>query len=325
MQYAATPALPEPSIIGIGHPDFAWGLTWGVLALDLAWMLLGGWSVSIPGIAVIAGAVLVFQAPLAFARYRNDVRIATTARAATLLIVFMGAAGTLSYLVVSTGAPLVDPSLAAADRALGFDWLALQRRLQEHADAGRLLELAYASALPQILFVILFLGFTARTEQLENFMSLFVLATLLTILLSGPFPAAGAWKWFAPAGGAIDPAPLDHFEALRDGRLRHIPLRDMQGLISIPSLHAALAVLLVHGMRRTALFAVFVVIDAAVLVSTPVSGGHYLVDVIAGCLLALALIASAEPERAAWRPAQASAPGRAGALTPERTARKEAR
>jgi hypothetical protein len=95
MQRTAT-AQPGRSIIGIGHPDFAWGLTRGVLAVDLAWMLLGGWSISMSGIAVIAGAVLVFQAPLAFARYRDDPRIATTTRAATLLIVFMGAAGTLS-------------------------------------------------------------------------------------------------------------------------------------------------------------------------------------------------------------------------------------
>jgi hypothetical protein len=294
MQSTATTDLPGRSIIGIGRPGLAWGLTWSVLAVDLAWMLAGGWSISMPGVAAIACAVLAFQAPLAFARYRDDLRIATTARAATLLIVFMGAAGTLSYLVVSTRAPLVDPALAAWDRALGFDWLALQRRLQNHARAARLLEFAYASGLPQILCVVLFLGFTARTAQLERFMRVFILATLLTVLLSGPFPAEGAWKWFAPASGNVDLASQAHFEALREGRLRHIPLRDMQGLISMPSLHAALAVLFVHGMRRTALFGLFVAVDLAMLVSTPVSGGHYLVDVIAGALLAPALIFATE-------------------------------
>jgi hypothetical protein len=298
MQSTATTGLPGRPIIGIGPLGFAWGLTWGVLAVDLAWMAMGGWSISMPGIAAIAGAVLAFQAPLAFARYRDDLRIATTARAATLLIVFMGAAGILSYLLVSTRAPLVDPTLAAWDHALGFDWLALQRWLQDHARAGRLLELAYASGLLQILFVVLFLGMTARAAQLENFMCLFILATLLAVLLSGPFPAAGAWKWFAPASGAVDLASQADFEALRDGRLRHIPLRDMQGLISIPSLHAAMAVLFVHGMRRTALFGSFVVVDAAMLVSTPVSGGHYLVDVVAGGLLALALIVATEVRHA---------------------------
>ena len=88
-----------------------------------------------------------------------------------------------------------------------------------------------------------------------------------------------------------DIASLSHFEALRDGRLRDIPLREMQGLISIPSLHTVLAVLLVHAMRGTVLLPAFVVLDAAMIVSTPIDGGHYLVDVLAGALLAGGLIA----------------------------------
>jgi hypothetical protein len=280
------PVLAAAQRLGV-----AWTLTWLVLAIDATWLLLGSWTVSVRGVATILAAVAVFHAPLAFRRYRHDPVIRPTAKAANLLIVFMAAAGTLSYLVISTNAPLVDASLAAWDRALGFGWPAFAAWLQHHALLQDALRGAYISGLPQIVFVMLFLGLTARTAQLDTFLRLCIVATLATIALSGPFPAAGTWKHFPGTVPAAQLAWLSHFEALRDGSLRDIPLREMQGLISIPSLHAVQAVLLVNAMRGTRLLPAFVVLDGAMFVSTPVSGGHYFVDVLAGALLAGALVA----------------------------------
>jgi len=300
----ARPAREAARRIGV-----AWMLTWLVLAVDAAWLLVGGWTVSPRGVALVLAAVAVFHAPLALRRYRHDPLIRPTLKAATFLIVFMVAAGTLSYLVVSTNARLIDATLAAWDRALGFDWLQFASWLQAHPGLGAALHVAYASGLPQIVFVVLFLGFFNRTAQLHTFLRLFVLATLATVLLSGLFPAAGTAKYFAPAAPVTDiVASLSHFEPLRDGRMRDIPLGLTQGLISFPSLHVTLAVLLVHAMRGTVLLPAFAVLDAAMIVSTPVCGGHYLVDVLAGALLAGALIAlqlrRAGDARAARAPAR---------------------
>jgi len=279
-----------PALIAAGRDHPAWALTFIVLCIDMVWLSLAGWSVSGRGLAVIAWAAASLLAPLAIGRYRRDPRIHTTLRAAVLLIVFLAAGATLSYLVVSTNAALVDAPLAAWDRALGFDWLALQAWVQNHPSAQATLHGAYHSGMIQLLFAILFLGFSGRSERLEEFMRLFVVATLLTILVSGAFPAAGAWKHYALAG-PFDVSSLSHFELLRDGRMRDIPLHRMQGLISIPSLHAAMAVLLVHAMRGTRLLPVFAVLNVAMLVSTPLDGGHYLVDVLAGAALVIGLIA----------------------------------
>jgi len=282
---------PLPPLAAAQRLGLGWTLTWLVLAIDAAWLLLGSWTVSVRGVVTILAASAVFHAPLAFRRYRSDPRIRATAQAANLLIVFMAAAGTLSYLVISTNARLVDASLVAWDQALGFDWPAFAAWLQRHALLQDALRGAYISGLPQIVFVMLFLGLTARTAQLDTFLRLCIVATLATIVLSGPFPATGTWKHFAGTVPAAQLAWLSHFEALRDGSLRDIPLREMQGLISIPSLHAVQAVLLVNAMRGTRLLPAFVVLDAAMIASTPVSGGHYFVDVLAGALLACVLIA----------------------------------
>jgi hypothetical protein len=282
---------PRPALAAAHRLGVAWTLTWLVLAIDAAWLWLGSWTVSVRGVVTILAAVAVFHAPLALRRYRHDPLLRPTAKAANLLIVFMAAAGTLSYLLVATNGRLVDASLAAWDRALGIDWPTFAAWLQAHPGVEGPLHAAYASGMPQIVFVVLFLGLTARPAQLETFLRLFILATLATVVLSGLFPAAGSWKYFAAGMPAADFASLSHFEPLRDGRLRDIPLREMQGLISIPSLHTVLAVLLIHAMRGTVLLPIFVILDAAMIVSTPVDGGHYFVDVLAGALLAGGLIA----------------------------------
>ena len=287
---ALSTCRPRPALAAVQRLGVAWTLTWLVLAIDATWLLLGSWTVSARGVVTILAAVAVFHAPLAFRRYRNEPRIRATAQAANLFIVFMAAAGTLSYLVVSTNARLVDASLAAWDGALGFDWQAYAGWLQRHDLLQDVLRGAYISGLPQIVFVVLFLGLTARTAQLDSFLRLCIVATLATIVLSGPFPAAGSWKHFPGTVPAAQLAWLSHFESLRSGALRDIPLREMQGLISIPSLHAVQAVLLVNAMRGTRLLPAFVVLDGAMLVSTPVCGGHYVVDVLAGLLLAGLLI-----------------------------------
>ena len=299
MQSARLPFPTAPSLPVLRHASFAWALTAGVVGVDAIWFGLGRWSIPTRDLAVVLIAIAGFFAPLAIGRYRRDLRLRTTLHTAALLIAFQAAAATLSYLVTSTGAPLVDARLAAWDRALGFDWLAAHRALQAHPLVTVLLQIAYDSGMAQLVFVILFLGFTARPAPLAEFMRLFIAATLIVVVLSGLFPAAGAWKYY-DLGSAFDLSKLSHFEALRNGGLRDVSFSRMQGLISMPSLHAAMAVLLAHAMRSTVLFPMFLGLNLAMLAATPIDGGHYLVDVLAGVALALALVAASR--RAARRP-----------------------
>lgn len=291
MQNAVSTPLLPPRLKVTGRLGVACAITSIVLCIDVVWLVLGGWSVSGRGLAVLALGVGACLAPLSIGRYRRDPRIAATTPFCALLLIFQAAAATLSYLVISTNAALVDAPLAEWDRAIGFDWLALHAWLQAHTGTQMLLRVAYGSGLLQMVFVVVFLGLTGRREHLEEFMLLLIAATLLTIVVSGVFPAAGAWKYHAVAG-AFDLSSLSHFEPLRDGRLREIALDRMQGLISIPSLHAAMAVLLVYAVRASSVaLPAFAGLNVAMLASTPIDGSHYLVDVLAGVALALALIA----------------------------------
>jgi membrane-associated phospholipid phosphatase len=73
----------------------------------------------------------------------------------------------------------------------------------------------------------------------------------------------------------------------------------MEGLITFPSFHTTLAVLFVAALRKHRLALVIGgVVNGSMLLSIPSEGGHYLVDVFAGALVAvLAIVAAARIER----------------------------
>jgi len=266
-------------------------LTTLVIAADALGIAFGGWHLVARDFAVLAAALAALALPLLAPRYRHDPRIAPALRCAALLLVFQAAAACLSYLLIALAPPLTDATLARWDAALGIDWRVLrQSQAALPALAQIVLSAAYDSGLPQILAVVLYLGFSGRGDRLHDFMNRYAAVTLLVILLSAPIPAAGAFKHF----GVGPVADLWHFEALRDGGLRTLSLQAMQGLISMPSLHAAMAMLLAHALFATPLRWPALALNALMLAATPVLGGHYVVDVIAGTAVAAAVIA--------WRP-----------------------
>jgi len=84
---------------------------------------------------------------------------------------------------------------------------------------------------------------------------------------------------------------MPDFTALRNGTMREISLARMEGLITFPSFHTTLAVLFVAALRRHRLaLAIGAVVNGLMLLSIPSEGGHYLVDVIAGAMVAAVAI-----------------------------------
>jgi len=260
-----------------------------LLALDFVWCLNGHWIIGSHGLVVHVSGALGLLLPLMLARYRHDEKIRTMIVCASLLILFTVTASVFSYLVVSTNAELVDSSLASWDHMLGFDWPKVFLWVQQKPQLDRILALAYTSVIPQIIVVIVYLSLTKRHKTLAEFNGAFVATFLIIEIVSAFFPAAGPFKYYADVVHA-DSSMLSHFEPLRSGALRSIDLLATQGLVSIPSFHAILAILLIYAMRETRLRMLFLLINILVLISTPTCGGHYLVDVIAGAFTVLTVI-----------------------------------
>jgi membrane-associated phospholipid phosphatase len=124
------------------------------------------------------------------------------------------------------------------------------------------------------------------------------MTSLITIVLAGLFPAAGAYAYHAPESALfnnLNPNAglwhIEHYEGLRNGSYRLIGLGQMQGLVTFPSFHTCFAITLAWCFRDFRwLFPIAIAVCGAVLVSTLTEGGHYLVDVLAGIVITIACI-----------------------------------
>jgi hypothetical protein len=261
-----------------------------VCLINYAWMVFCGWTFDITNAWIYIASISIPLLILLVNRYRHDPKIFNICVSVILILVFTNAASILSYLVVSTNLPLVDAQLDAIDKLINFNWPEINNLVRSMPLIHFILKIAYSSLLPQLVFSIIFLSFTNRFAALYQFIFLIILSALITIAISGFFPAAGAWKYYSVSDG-VDLSMLSHFELLRSGSLKTIDLTKIQGLISIPSYHAALAILVIYALRTSPiLFPLALIWNFLLLLSIPTEGSHYLIDLLTGVLLAVILL-----------------------------------
>jgi len=248
-------------------------------------------------------AVAVAAALIACSWYyrvkRDEPRLSSALGCTAQITIFSAVGAPLSYLAASVNLSLRDEAFDAFDKAVGFDWMSLLWWFNAHPKIFEILRPFYFSMTAQAALIVLCLAFTGRLAWLRVFVLAFVFAATITIAISALLPAQGAWNHYglhALDPSAVIPATktfLPVFEGLRDGTFRKLVATGAEGIITFPSLHAALAVILaaamwpVSGLRWVGL-----VINTAMLASTPIDGLHYLADIAAGIVIAILSLAA---------------------------------
>ena len=217
----------------------------------------------------------------------------------------------LSYGLAARGGALWDVHFGAADRALGFDWPLLFVAADRFPLALWLGGLAYHSLTLQMIAAIVALSTTGQVDRLRIAVTAAIASGFGTILISGAMPALG---------NVVDPAGYRHLWpsvawleqdmllGLRDGSWRMIDLTRLMGIVTFPSYHATLPIILAWALANTRGWRVVAPVWAGItILATPLFGGHYAVDVLAGVGLAvLVLWLAPKVVRAAPRGALAS-------------------
>ena len=235
------------------------------------------------GLALLTGAAWI-------GRRNGSPRLVAGATAFLQMTLFTVLGVVLAYAFAARAEPLWDARLAAADRALGFDWLALHRALDGWPVLIWVLGLAYHSLTVQMIVVIVALSGAARFATLRVTVCAAILSGFVTILISALVPAMG--NLVDPAGyrqlwPSIAWLERGLIGGLRDGSLRTLDLTMLMGIVSFPSFHATLAAIFLWALRATPrLTLVGQGWAVLTILATPIFGGHYGVDVIVGLLLA---------------------------------------
>ncbi len=234
-----------------------------------------GWSSVFEGLTFLVAGFVFYTVK------RPNRRLADACHFTALWVIFSLAGVILTYLAASLSMPLRDLQLSRMDARLGFDWLSYHTFVFAHPVFHIALWIAYASLLPQVIGSTLYFAMTDRPQRNTELLATAILSALVTTALFACVPALGPY-----------PTHTDYYPVLiglREG-IKRFSLDNVQGIITMPSYHAALAVILIYVHRpANRLFFPVLILNGLMVLSIP-EGHHYFVDILAGIAIAVASI-----------------------------------
>ncbi len=278
--------MVAPTRFGLGLVKAVWtnaeirdaipiGMILATAMVAVLWNLHAGIRFRAPLIEALATPAWPFAIMIFYMTVRPDKQIAETALYLALILVYTTFGVQLSYLGQTLDYPLRDADFAKLDFAMAFDARIWFDFLAAHPWLRDAQTFAYNSYywLP-LASVPIFATF--RPGRNCEMLTGIIIGATAAIIIAAFIPAMS--RPTSPA------APWVHLiEILRSGAKEPLPY---SGALTFPSLHAVVATLLIishRGIRWT--FAPVLLVNALTLVSLPVIGDHYLVDVLAGALI----------------------------------------
>lgn len=281
-----------------GRDDAIWAILLATLGLAAMLQLADPFSLSIRGMAMPLTMAIILSGVATFYRVvRPTPRIVAMVIGLQQMILFSAVGAILSYMIAARAGTPWDARIAGWDRAMGLDWRSALRWLDSHAFVAPVLKFGYQTLMPQMAALIVALALCGRLAALRIVLLAAMGAGLVIIILSGAMPAVGTYAHFGIGpqdhvhiAPAITDAHMADLLGLRDGTLRMLSLDRMQGIITFPSYHAALAAVFGWGFSRVPLWYARwpgMAMAAFTLMGTPIDGGHYFSDVAAGTAVAV--------------------------------------
>ncbi|WP_206239772.1 phosphatase PAP2 family protein [Novosphingobium terrae] len=208
-------------------------------------------------------------------------------------IVLIGA--TASYAMAALSSGWIDDSLIYGDQLIGLDWLGYWNLVQSHPLLNDILSTAYKSISASPSLIIAALAAAGHFDRLYRFLAAYLICLFLADISLVYFPATSAAAHYLPHNAPNMPlAGSSHIaviEGLRIGTLKTVQVADMIGLITVPSFHAICCILYVWATWNLGkLRHVFLATNGAMLLSTPIHGGHYFSDIAIGIIVAVLAI-----------------------------------
>lgn len=231
--------------------------------------------------------------------------VAVALEGIALFILTLLSLRTMDYLSKGTSVPLADAWLARAELMLGFSWRGYFDLIRGMPQLHWLMMSAYEFLNSAIALVLLAFALTGRHERVKTLVEAAILCAVGSLVGGALFPAIGAaahWvpDYANPATWAGYPRMPGVYFVEQIERVRRLdaPMliggEQLTGLVSMPSLHTALAVVMIVVARRTWIFWPALAYGTVMIAATPIWGGHYLPDVIAGAAMAIGAVALVE-------------------------------
>ena len=281
-------AETRPAISIVSEFPLEWAAIAAIALLDLAWIRQTKLSFHIP-FRDLAAVIAVFLVGVSFRTLYRDRRGSLIAEYCALSLVTTAIFGILSYLCCAAALPLIDSELLHLDQMFGFDWNNWFQFVRHYSFMRIGLYLLYASISVQDLYFLVLFGLLGDVWRLREVYWIFFVSCAVTLAFSAIMPALGHVEAFARGGEFC--SYLTDVTRLRHGGNLHFDVASLEGIVTFPSFHTSLAIMLIYAFRRTGFIGIAVAgINLLMLPAIPPIGCHYLVDMLAGAAVALGSI-----------------------------------
>lgn len=260
------------------------------------------WPQLIPLCIVLFFLVISFSITHNLQKISDIYKISSTISATIQGIIFLNIAWLnmriLNHLSMTSALPYQDKLLSGWDNLFGIEWLAYFQFIHKHQILIVLLDVSYTSLTPLSVIALLYLIITQQFSRARFFLETFFFTALLAISLGAFFPAEAAVSFLIPdisiySNFSNDPGVyhIEHMKRLREsnGIIVLYP-NNLPGLVTFPSLHTAAGIIFIGTFWKSKVFAPVFIYSIIMIAATPVFGGHYIVDLLAGALLALCVM-----------------------------------
>jgi len=211
----------------------------------------------------------------------------------TYLMPTMSALAVFNYLAMATAHPLTQDLLSNWDKALGFDWVGYTQFVGHRFWLNWTFLIAYNYMIQALVITICIALIQRRTNDAAELVGLVFFTALTTIAIGTYFPAISAMAYYGDdALKALFPPDagttfIQELMEVRGTIPKLLDPTDVYGLTQFPSFHTVCGILTIYGARRAWWqFIPSLAFGTVLIAATPIYGGHYFVDLLAGAAVA---------------------------------------
>ena len=278
-------------------PFWPWILVSLISLIDAIWIAVTPIRLATSSQILIC-LILVLAAIIAWAadRFRHNACIYVIGNGIAFAMIAWPALRIFNHLTMTIPLPWTDDILSQMDIALGFNWYGYIKWLNDNPLFFHAIEWTYTGLDRYSGGFFIVLAFLPRQkERCFELLALFIVVACLSMVIGTFFPAKGSMAFYHPdlsplvnlrqTMGTYHLADMDQ---LRNQIAPVLNLTKLQGLVTFPSFHTAMGVLLIYVCRYNRwLLAISLTLNLSMILTTPLLGGHYFIDLIGGVLITI--------------------------------------
>jgi hypothetical protein len=212
------------------------------------------------------------------------------------------------YALATFDARPISGFIERADHAIGFHWVPYAAFVARIAPLSAAMQFCYSNWMREFVVALAAMTYLRKFDEMYDFTFAYSIAGMATLSVTGFFDSRSyeAVSTYALAGFhhpvGVGPETMEKLQALRSGLDRTLDFSRVIGLVAFPSFHAGAALLLAVATRNLRwLWLPFLAFNELILIGVVSEGGHNFMDLIGGCVFAIAGLAAAQALRRALR------------------------